>query len=243
MMIPMHIRDIRKLHRYFGLVVGIQLLFWSASGLFFSLNPIEKVRGATEAAEQTDLPSPLPDLVSPSVVMNQFLERRPGAATRSLTLETLLGAPVYRLETNEGAFLADAVTGRLLPPLDEAEAGAVAKADFLPEAPIASAELIEERVAGSEFRGAPLPLWKITFDHPLGTRIYVAANSGHVIMRRNTRWRIFDWLWMLHILDFEDRDDINNWVLRIAAALAVLTVLSGFYLGLRTSPLFRRKRK
>ena len=103
MMVPMHTRDIRKFHRYIGLIVGIQLLFWSASGLFFSLNPIEKVRGATEAAEQEGLPSPLPDLVSPSDVINRFLEQRPGVETRSLTLESFLGAPVYYLETTDDA--------------------------------------------------------------------------------------------------------------------------------------------
>ena len=47
----MDIRRFRKIHKYLGLVIGIQLLLWAAGGLFFSLNPIEKVRGETEASQ------------------------------------------------------------------------------------------------------------------------------------------------------------------------------------------------
>jgi len=39
----MNMRTVRKIHRYLGLFVGVQLLLWTAGGLFFSLNSIEKV--------------------------------------------------------------------------------------------------------------------------------------------------------------------------------------------------------
>ena len=58
----MNIRSYRKIHRYLGLFVGVQLLLWTAGGLFFSLNSIEKVRGETEASEP-----PFLQLTSPPV--------------------------------------------------------------------------------------------------------------------------------------------------------------------------------
>ncbi|MBC8124060.1 MAG: hypothetical protein H7Y22_19760, partial [Gemmatimonadaceae bacterium] len=36
---------LRKAHRYLGLIAGLQLLFWTVSGLYFSLVPIADVRG------------------------------------------------------------------------------------------------------------------------------------------------------------------------------------------------------
>ena len=45
---------------------------------------------------------------------------------------------------------------------------------------------------------------------------------------------------MLHVMDYEDRDDFNTWWLQIAAALGVISILSGFALAALTSPRLRR---
>ena len=41
----MKARTWRKVHRYLGLVIGIQLLLWTVSGAIFSWNSIEAMRG------------------------------------------------------------------------------------------------------------------------------------------------------------------------------------------------------
>ena len=38
-------KKIRKAHRYLGLFLGIQLLFWTISGLYFSWTIINEIRG------------------------------------------------------------------------------------------------------------------------------------------------------------------------------------------------------
>ena len=38
-------RRFSRLHKIVGIVVGIQLFFWTVSGLFFTLFPIEVIRG------------------------------------------------------------------------------------------------------------------------------------------------------------------------------------------------------
>ena len=45
---------------------------------------------------------------------------------------------------------------------------------------------------------------------------------------------------MLHVIDYEGRDDFNTWWLQLAAALGVVTILSGFTLAALTSPRLRR---
>jgi hypothetical protein len=37
--------SLRKLHKYISLVVSLQLLLWTVSGIYFSFNKIENVRG------------------------------------------------------------------------------------------------------------------------------------------------------------------------------------------------------
>ena len=36
---------LRKLHKYISLLVSIQLLLWTISGIYFAFNKIENVRG------------------------------------------------------------------------------------------------------------------------------------------------------------------------------------------------------
>ena len=38
-------RLVRKLHRWLGLLMALQIIAWMASGLYFSLFPIAEIRG------------------------------------------------------------------------------------------------------------------------------------------------------------------------------------------------------
>ena len=75
-----------------------------------------------------------------------------------------------------------------------------------------------------------LSLYRVTFDDSLGTRLYVSVEHGLVTARRNDRWRLFDFLWMLHIMDYQNRDNFNTLLLQAVSALGLVTVLSGFFL-------------
>jgi len=52
---------LRSLHKYISLLVSVQLLLWTISGIYFSFNKIENVRGEqyykTQAVEETVVPT------------------------------------------------------------------------------------------------------------------------------------------------------------------------------------------
>lgn len=240
------VRSLRKSHRYLGLFVGIQLLLWTVSGLYFAWNPLQKVRGEHLAAEPATLADVIDaesyaDLVSPADAVAALGDD--AAEVDALALRPLLGAPVYEIRHRTGderatalvTALVDARTGVLRGGVSEDEARRIADADFTGEAEILRVERVESSSPDGEYRGGPFPAWRVTFDHPTGTRLYVAADTGHITARRNDTWRVFDFLWMFHILDFEERNDFNHWLLRILSVLGVVTVLSGFVLFVATS--------
>ncbi len=76
-------------------------------------------------------------------------------------------------------------------------------------------------------RGRRLPVWRVELDHPHHPRIYLDAVTGEVVARRNSWWRVYDFFYMLHLMDYTERERIHHPLLSIAAALAVLTSLSG----------------
>jgi uncharacterized iron-regulated membrane protein len=136
--------------------------------------------------------------------------------------------------------LVDATTGDLRSPIDRGTAEAVARADQRGEPRIVSSELITHDPA-TEYRDQPLPAWRISFDDGAGTRLYVDATNGAVRARRNDTWRLYDFFWMLHTMDYRGRDDFHHPILTAFALLAGCLVVSGFALwGFR---LMRRRRR
>lgn len=243
----MNNRILRKIHRYLGLIIGVQLLLWTVSGLYFSWNRIEEVRSEHLMSENHDhLEIEKGGILSPTDILESV--RRDSLlpyAIHQVTLRLLLDEPVYevhKMELNKiSTFLIDARTGIKRSPISESEAIEIATRDFSPGSNIINVTHIIEAPKRSEYRNKPLPAYRIEIDHESNTRIYVSADRGIITARRSGLWRTFDFLWMFHIMDYDGRDNFNNLILRVFSVLGVATVLSGFLLWGFSSPVFRRR--
>ena len=148
---------LRSLHKYVSLLVSVQLLLWTISGIYFSFNKIENVRGEqyykTDAAEEIVVP------------------------TNVKKVSQAFAFEVIEEET-------------FLTPLN--------------------IELIEEAKTGSEYRGRELPLYKVVAENDKGEEINIYQNpyTGEILAIRSQQWRIWDLMWGLHIMDWNERDNI-----------------------------------
>lgn len=79
------------------------------------------------------------------------------------------------------------------------------------------------------YRGQ-LPVWKVSFNDSANKVLYVSPRTRHIAARRSTLWRVYDTLWMLHIMDYKTRDNHNNWLLIIASFMLFFFSLSGLIL-------------
>lgn len=226
-----------KWHRWVALVVGLQVLAWALSGLFMAVVPIEQVRG-----EYLRRAAPPPDLATwlERVVVPQGVD-----ALASLELVLVEDRPVWLVgvppATGDGRTFRrfDALTGLALPPLDAAAVRRLATRDYAGTGPIIAVRALREQ-APIEYRG-PLPVWQVQFDDADGTRLYLAADSGKVVARRTDTWRIYDFLWSLHIMDYREHEDFNHPLLVAFAAALVLLAASGLVLlWKRFGPSLRR---
>ncbi len=212
-------------HQGVGLLIGIQVVLWISGGFVMSVLPIEKVRGEDWVTVQE--PAPIP---------TEMALRAPARIARDLELPVLVGAeldtwldrPVYRLRTGDEIYLADAVSGQLLSPLKADTAREVARRDYAGPGTVADVRLLAEPLL--EIRGRDLPVWRIDFEDSRHTTVYVSPQSGKVVGRRNTIWRVYDFFWMLHIMDYSARDDFNNPLVITAAVVAWLLATSGMWL-------------
>jgi hypothetical protein len=90
--------------------------------------------------------------------------------------------------------------------------------------------LRKEFLGHHEYREQPLPAFAVTFNHPFNTTVYAASEFGTVQKFRNDKWRFFDFLWMMHTMDYQSRDNLSNWLLRAFSIFGLLTIVSGFVL-------------
>ena len=170
---------LRSLHKYVSLLVSVQLLLWTISGIYFSFNKIENVRGEQYRIENK---VPKPNEKEQTKILS--IEE----AQKIVSLQTTL-TPIQSL-------------------------------------------LIDEEVRGSEFRGRNLPLYKVISENEKGKKInvYVDPFSGEISAIRSLQWRIWDFMWGIHIMDWVERDNIDNFWLKIFSFIALFTSLSGIIL-------------
>lgn len=183
--------------------------------------PINIVRGEHKIEEQPFIPL---EVTSDFLDINDVL-RKAQRPVRQLAYETLLGRTIIKLEYYDEKYsIVDAISGEIITPVNRELAGAIAEADFGPDAPIATVTKFDEHTV--DYRG-PLPIWQIKFADGDNTSLYVSPDQARVVARRSATWRFFDFFWMLHIMDYDEREDINNPLVMSFAALATLFVLSG----------------
>ena len=170
------VRSSRKVHKYLSLAISVQLLLWTVSGIYFSFNKIEDVRG------------------------NQYLK------------------PVEIIEAPKGNKISH-----------EQALEIVSDQTYLE--PLILTEISQE-APGSEYRGRDLPLYKIESSDETSENInvYVDPYSAKIVAIRSNQWRIWDFMWGIHIMDWNERDNIGNIFLKVFSILALLSALSGIYL-------------
>lgn len=191
---------IRTIHRYLSIFISIQLLLWTVSGIYFAYNKIELVRG-----EQYRFPLKTEYRIFERLDQTIMEENDNGIKSYSSYPD---GMEISSI-TNDQAILI-AIEKTSLNPL--------------------SAQLISQAQTGSEFRGRDLPIFKVTTDSPDGINIYINPMTGDISAIRSDSWRLWDLFWALHIMDYQNRDNINNLLLKALSILALITSISGIAL-------------
>ena len=221
----------RKTHKWLGLFIGLQVVVWSLSGLYMTAVHIDTIHG-------DDLVRPQPPASADASRLQDPLSVAAATGAEHVRLAWVRNQPAYVLKTKAGELVADAVTGRPVAPLREAEIRKIARETYTGRDPIASAELITD-IPG-EIRGRKPPLWRVEFDHWNQPTLYFSPTTGELLTRRHELWRIFDFVWMLHIMDYDERENVNNLLLRAFTWGAVLMSPSGIWLLFYA---FHRKKK
>lgn len=197
-----------------------------------SLFPINEVRGrhlaqVPEAVLQTE------NLIPLELAMPLYDGNLSGAK-----LISAAGHPAYVLAGDNGEQIIDALNGKTWSELGAEDIKNVAGVLYQGGGVLKTLERLE--TAPREYRG-PTPVWQVAYDDKDKTRIYIDAKTAELKAVRTRIWRVFDFMWMLHIMDYKERENFNSWWLRLFSGAAVLFALSG--IGLVAHRVFMRPKR
>ena len=223
----------RKTHKWLGLFIGLQVVIWSLSGLYMTVVHIDTIHG-------DHLVRPAPDRTATAASLMDPVALASSKDADTVRLAWLRDRPIYVATSGAGETAFDATTAKAIAAPNEGAVRELARSYYTGSEPIASVDLITD-IPG-EIRGRKPPLWRVEFDHWNKPTFYLSPVTGELVSRRHELWRIFDFVWMLHIMEYEERENVNNTLLRIFTWGAVLMALSGAWLLLYAFPKKKKKK-
>ena len=223
---PLMLR-LARWHIWLGWLVGVPLLLWTASGLFMALRPIEEVRG-----DALRLKPPAQTIPAGAALLAR-IGAVDGVTEVTQRMEGGALIAVYTFADGRQTRYSPTPQAAEQSLLGEADARAIVARAIRGGNNVVRVRSFDAAHAPGDFR-KPVAVWQVSLAD--GTHVYVGRSSGRIEAVRTRWWRIYDFMWGLHIMDLQTREDTSSPVLIAFAALALI----GSILG--TALLFRRRK-
>ena len=216
-----------KWHIWLGWLVGFPILMWTVTGLVMVAKPIEEVRG--NHLRKDIAPSALPADTRIDVAL-------PSGSTkpvRSVITQVERGETITRIAYMDGTSDRFTTEGRKMSPLSDVEARLIVAEAIIGGDKVSGTNKFDADNVPFDFR-RPMPVWQVRLAD--GTNVYVGTETGAIEAVRTRWWRTFDFMWGLHIMDLQTREDTHHPILILFAILSVIGALLGCVL------MFRRRK-
>ncbi len=181
------------------------MLLVGGQGLFWSLSGLYMVWfdiHYIHGDHFIESPAPLESNATTRVEFNDIINMYPGAS--SILLSSERGRLIYQVVDNDQIKRVDSITGNELKPVNPVLAGAIAASQLRKGYPVESVELLSSE------------------NH--------SRDTGNIEYVRHLPWHIFDVFWRIHIMDYQDGEDVANTLLITISSLSLLGVFFGIYL-------------
>jgi len=197
----------RKYHKWLMLFIGLQFMVWAISGVYMVVMDIDYIHGDS-------LVSPQVSFIESKDInysISQLLTDYPDA--KNIELGTMLEHTVYRFKLINKVQVLFAKNGALLGPINKAIARDIAKKAYADKnSAITEVSLISEQTL-RELSPRHLPVWRVNFDDFASSTFYISVHSAKIVTKRHSFWRVFDWMFAFHVMDYVDEAPDNKLLL------------------------------
>lgn len=211
----------RIIHKWIGVLLGIQMTLWMLSGFMMSFYDKAVIEGHHLMRHVEREPVKL----EPVRDLEKILSQVPASENIvSVSTDAFRGQSVIKVSTSNGTYMYDAESADYID-IDEELARQIAIDDFSGNGSIIAVNKIIAPTM--ETRESSGPGWRVDFDNDENSSLYISAETGQIWERRHDLWREFDIYWMLHIMDYDNRKSFNGWLIIFAAWITLWIGLSG----------------
>jgi len=209
----------RKYHKWLMLFIGFQFVIWSVSGAYMVIFDLDYIHG--DSLVVNDQVSLKKHQINYPIA--KLYRHYPNA--KDIELTNLQGNAVYRFSNDKGKHLLSADTGLLLSPIDKRYAVRIAKHSYTqPNTVIKKVSLITEKPP-FELSARHLPVWRVDFEDFSNPSLYISTQTGEIVTKRHVFWRIFDWMFSFHVMDYVEEDASN----KLLFVFIVLSLVASFF--------------
>lgn len=230
----MKTRTLMRLHLWTSIALGLQLLLWSVSGLYFSLWGHHALM-AHQHFQQPNYRAAVPNLAYIRDIprMSDPIERQV-LVPRGQRWQ-------WRVTTSQHTYYLDANSLEKWRTSVE-EAQQMASLSYLGSGNLKHVHLYEH--GHPDLIGRSDAMYEVAFSDTLRTRAYVSVDTGDVLTHRNKYWRLHDWMFRLHFMDYTGKRDFNNSLIVFFAGGTIWFALTGILVTVRVQRkrLDRRRR-
>lgn len=231
---------LQTLHKWLGLIVGLQLLIWVVTGLAFNLID-ERFLDANPYRTTDKTASPNTALAPTADLLQQYQTE----GIIELKLTSVLSRAVYALTTTQQTrwFWADSLEPLSL---NDTQILALAKESYSGPGELSAPQVLTRETPFNT--SGPIAL--LTASDEVKTRIYIDTASGAVLAHQNRQSDLKDLLFMLHFMDYAPDNGIgfNHLLVQVVSIATLLLGLSGIYIlghkfhqGQLSLPFLKRK--
>ena len=215
----------KTLHKWLSLFVGVQIIIWLITGLYFNLMDHEKATGNS-----------LKKTVVHAGNIQHFnllpVDNLTKLSPESLNFIWILGKPYYELNYNQKPHsyqykdrrVIDATNGESYK-VTEDIALKVAQRSLIGDSDLLAATLVSPPI--DELPGQQNELWKVSVKNQADTHIYIDALTARVVSHVDDDRRLRDFMFMLHFMDYGKSGGFNHWLSVLFAVSALILSLTG----------------
>lgn len=224
---------VKKLHRWLSVIVGIQLIIWITTGLYFNLisnqwhysDTYKQVGAAAKHSKQGKCPG------NPYPIAGLGLTRAP----LSIELKSSILGCYYLVQFRQvfhqyqtmEAKSYSASTGSLLTEMTSEQAVNLAINSYTGPGSVTS---ISKLPPGKSSNGKQQNrVFRIDFLDDRNTSVFVHAITREVIRHENDNSRFHKFMFTLHFMDYFTPGNFNNWLLKLFGGMTLMLTITGVY--------------
>lgn len=208
-----------SVHKWLSLIVGLQLIVWLGTGLYFNLMDHRKASGN----ERRVVAHQRGNVADFNLMPVSHIQSR---SPLEVKLIWVLHQPYYHFIFDRGqhsyqkrdSALFDAVTGKQIT-LSQKQILTLAQSSYSGTGQLASAVLTQPPF--SDHVRQQNPMWVVAVGDENNTTIYLDSITGQILRHANDDFRLKDLMMTLHFMDYGNSGGFNHWWI-IAFAFATL---------------------